>query len=285
MKFEISIEKRHFYLFAALFLLVAGALVVVGFGGSAPNLVGHSLGELDWSDPIAEDVRISQDLRVDSRIGIGRSPRDSLDIIGNVLVSGDITSSGNVCDSAGNCLGSMPSSALTGTGSLNSIAKFTSASVLSASSIYEQAGNIGIGISSPSQKLDVSGKVKANEFCIANDCVDSWSPGTGAVDWSDIQNIPPGFADGIDNVGGGSGAIDWSNPTVFENEPSTLAMAKEMITGESFKLCVLEKVTIRSIDNDYEGCKVSRLDDGRWKLSFVSPGDFLLPLCSMYCYN
>ena len=34
-------------------------------------------------------------------------------------------------------------------------------------------GNVGIGKTNPGEKLEVSGKVKANEFCVGNICLTS----------------------------------------------------------------------------------------------------------------
>lgn len=44
------------------------------------------------------------------------------------------------------------------------------------------AGNLGIGTTTPSEKIDVSGKVKATEFCIGASCLTAWpSAGSGDV--------------------------------------------------------------------------------------------------------
>ena len=48
-------------------------------------------------------------------------------------------------------------------------------------------GNVGIGITNPTEKLEVSGTVKATAF-------------DGDIDWNDLQNIPVDFADGTDDT-------------------------------------------------------------------------------------
>ena len=42
-------------------------------------------------------------------------------------------------------------------------------------------GNVGIGLTNPSEKLEVSGKVKATELCIGADCRAAWPSGAGGT--------------------------------------------------------------------------------------------------------
>ena len=43
----------------------------------------------------------------------------------------------------------------------------------------DNSGNVGIGTTTPSQKLDVVGTVKATQFCIGSSCISSWPSGGG----------------------------------------------------------------------------------------------------------
>jgi len=43
------------------------------------------------------------------------------------------------------------------------------------------SGKVGIGTASPTEKLEVSGKVKAQGFCIGSDCITSWPSGGGGI--------------------------------------------------------------------------------------------------------
>ncbi|TSC70708.1 MAG: Endosialidase chaperone, partial [Parcubacteria group bacterium Gr01-1014_49] len=52
-----------------------------------------------------------------------------------------------------------------------------------------QSGNVGIGISSPSQQLDVAGYVKGSGLCIGSDCKTSWP--TSAVSGSQLTGPVP----------------------------------------------------------------------------------------------
>ncbi|EKD78835.1 MAG: hypothetical protein ACD_41C00252G0001, partial [uncultured bacterium] len=84
-------------------------------------------------------------------VGIGTtSPIEKLD------VSGNIHASGTICDSVG-CIGSSSSSSgLTGSGSVSYISKWTSATSLGNSLIYDNGINVGIGDTTPDYRLDVN---------------------------------------------------------------------------------------------------------------------------------
>lgn len=56
-------------------------------------------------------------------------------------------------------------------------------------------GNVGIGTMSPTEKLDVAGKVKATELCIGADCKSAWPvPGAGSVTSVTSANADIGVA-------------------------------------------------------------------------------------------
>ena len=53
---------------------------------------------------------------------------------------------------------------ITGTGTTNFLPKFTSSGILGNSLIYDNGTNVGIGTTSPSEKLEVNGNVKATQI-------------------------------------------------------------------------------------------------------------------------
>ncbi|KYG64795.1 hypothetical protein AZI86_11360 [Bdellovibrio bacteriovorus] len=79
--------------------------------------------------------------------------------------------------------------ASTGTGTTNYIPKWTSTTGLGNSILFDAGTGIGIGTTTPSQALDVAGKVNATEYCIAGSCINSWPSGGGS---GTVTNIATG---------------------------------------------------------------------------------------------
>ena len=65
-------------------------------------------------------------------------------------------------------------------------------------------GNVGIGTTNPSQKLDVNGYVKGTGLCIGDDCKSSWPSGSGSESgWIDDGTVVR-LETAADNVGIGT---------------------------------------------------------------------------------
>ena len=75
MKIEVNISKTHFFVLLGIVLLLGGIFMVYAFGGNNPSIMGHSVGEIDWSQPITSDVAINGNLVVSGPVLIqGRQP-------------------------------------------------------------------------------------------------------------------------------------------------------------------------------------------------------------------
>ena len=90
-------------------------------------------------------------------VGIGTSsPTEKL------YVSGNIYATGTICGSGG-CAGSGGGGGISGSGTTNYVTKWSSGSAVGNSVIYDNGTNVGIGTSSPSQKLHVAGSIYSTD--------------------------------------------------------------------------------------------------------------------------
>lgn len=127
--------------------------------------------------------------------GLGFTPANVVRTItaGTGLTGGgDLTANRTLSVDLGTGAGQIPQ--LDGSGKLNisilpsSIVDGTW-TVDGSGNVYRSAGNVGIGTNTPSEKLDVSGKIKATEFCIGASCLTSWPAAGGA---GTVTNIATG---------------------------------------------------------------------------------------------
>lgn len=75
-------------------------------------------------------------------------------------------------------------------------------------------GNVGIGTTSPTKKLDVIGTAKANEFCLGASCITSWPSGSGGgITYEDDPQVGVLAAGGWCNSDGSRVNCTGSAPT------------------------------------------------------------------------
>jgi hypothetical protein len=102
-----------------------------------------------------------------------------------------------------------------------------------------QAGNVGIGTTSPSYKLDVNGIANATQLCIAGDCKSTWPSGGGGLPAADGTAGAPSIsftadsntglyragADTLAVAAGGISVMGFSSGGVFNSVPITSDIA------------------------------------------------------------
>lgn len=151
-----------------------------------------------------------------TNIGIGTTnPGAKLEVAGQVKITGGSPGAGKVLTSDASGLarwepaGGGGGGGLTGSGSPNRIPKWSSATALGDSVIYENASKIGIGIATPSTPLHVSGSILSNR----NLYVQSPLGSSQIVGVGELQNALsdwPGktiFGIGWDSSSGGIGVL------------------------------------------------------------------------------
>jgi hypothetical protein len=115
-------------------------------------------------------------------VGIGTtSPGAKLEVAGQVKITGGSPAVGKIltCDSAGLATWQTPITGITGYGVMNYLPKFIDSYVVGNSAIYDWGGNVGIGTTSPTAKLEVAGQVK----------ITGGSPAAGNVLTSDSSGL------------------------------------------------------------------------------------------------
>jgi len=171
MKIEINIQNSHL-LIILLFITAASAIgLVAAYGGSAPLTMGHSVGEMDWSQPIQSYISERHNFP-----GIWLDETDQLKssflvLDGSLLQIQRRTHNFNEYEGTPAAI------------DINAPA---------GSLWVANTGNVGIGTNTPGTKLDVNGQINATgDICTESNggiClttlateVDSLGPGLGST--------------------------------------------------------------------------------------------------------
>ncbi|MDO8497469.1 MAG: VCBS repeat-containing protein [bacterium] len=140
-------------------------------------------------------------------VGIGiTNPAYKFDVSGNIHGSTIYQGASQVCDASGNCAGL--GGTIGGSGTTNYISKFTSASNIGISQIFDNGTNVGIGLSNPGGLFNV-GIGATNAFVVlANGNV-----GVGLTNPGGLFNVGIGQTAGLVVLANGKVGIGLTNPT------------------------------------------------------------------------
>ncbi len=149
MRIVLNFEKRHLYFLMGFILLVGVGIVVANHLPPYTNQQSH---DTLYTNNIIS--KTSGAITVDSDLN---------------LYAGKALCLSGVCQSI------WPTSSradlLGGTGTTGKVAKFTDESTVGNSVITESSGNIGIGVSNPNTKLQVSGGLRLDGMAVNNPVV------------------------------------------------------------------------------------------------------------------
>jgi len=201
MALEVTIEKKHAFVFLGLVVLIAGLFIATAYDSNpgAPATLGHTVNEIgpgsratSFGGSSTFGGAAANWYAFPGHLGIGP---DSIDTVGRNLYIKDTDSGAGIgIDSAGSnayidfISNGIIKSNIDSSGGYLLINAHDDALATHVKFMPDAAGgNVGIGAitGAPSEKLEVTGRVKANGFCIGADCRTSWSGG-GSVAVNDL---------------------------------------------------------------------------------------------------
>lgn len=150
MKIEVNLTKTKFFILLGAILLLAGIFVVYAFGGSQPSIVGHSVGEIDWSSLIQSIIL--RDLRMGYGDYNGANPYELLRLV---------SSQGNVGGIMHSRTGDYGDNTLTlfSYNSRDILLRAPNADIILGPS-GDSSTRVGVGTATPTSKLDVNGNTR-----------------------------------------------------------------------------------------------------------------------------
>ncbi len=237
MEIKINIEKKHLYVIAILCIITMSIVFAIGnptyyhtlseiyTSSNGVSIDANNNGKVDSLDvegAITSDNKLvcladgtncqasvskwtgTGDIYYSGgKVGIGTTaPNKALQ------VQGDISASGTICDGQNRCIG-------------NIVSKWEGTSDISYT-----GGKVGIGTSTPSEKLHVDGTMKATEVCIGNDCKSAWPGGSKCVfassdNLKDNQEIEISLMSGNTNVCTGLHGCQIMAWSVYDSDTSS----------------------------------------------------------------
>jgi len=180
----------------------AGAIYIEPAAGNTLYLTDS------WSKTGTLDFEFGKYTFQGGSVGIGTtSPTQKLDVVG-----GYARSDTGFCIGS-SCITSWPSTGVTGSGTTNYISKWTGSSSIGNSQIYDNGTNVGIGTTSPSQKLDVSGNARVTGYI----SIGGLSNTRLSVTSSSGLSVADLNGNWMANISGAGGDIDLRRGGVYTN--------------------------------------------------------------------
>jgi len=185
MDINIHIEKKHFYILLAL--------IVIGFS-TMLVFAGHGDGE---AYTVSGMFHYLQDIvKGDSLVSVDADNNGAIDTADNcnassVCMTNTLNATTEVCI-ANDCRANWPTG-LTGSGTADYITKWTGTGSLGNSTIFDN-GNVGIGTTSPSERLDVVNSIGDGAIRIGNTA----NTNKGTIRWTGTD-----FEGNIDDTASG----------------------------------------------------------------------------------
>jgi DNA-binding transcriptional MerR regulator len=170
--------------------------------GGTPNRISKFVGPNEIANSSISDLfagGTSIAISDAGNVGIGtETPRYKLHVIGRIQATDDICTD----LAGGKCLSQLipffarGAAGITGTGSPGTLALWVTPGTIGSSIIYQSGENIGIGVPSPTQKLDVAGIIKVLGFQMPTNATSGYvlmSDEQGFGTWQPlIGALPPG---------------------------------------------------------------------------------------------
>ena len=72
LQLNINVSNKMFYTFIAIGVIILLAWGVIAYGGSQPSVMGHSAGELDFSEGINSDLNVNGNIGATGTVRVGR---------------------------------------------------------------------------------------------------------------------------------------------------------------------------------------------------------------------
>jgi hypothetical protein len=209
-------------------------------------------------------------------------------------------SANQYCFNGTNCISSWPVPggggwSGSGSGTSNYVTKWTGATSIGNSQIFDDGNNVGVGTASPAAKLDVSGTINSSGISdtgsavVAGAVQASAITSTGAL--SAVSTITAGgklitnsggvqFPDGTVQTTAATAPINWGNPTFYSDTRVTqLSPGNE--TKVTARVCFLEEFSTSA--GAAGVCNIVDNNDGTWSMWDAAWGTYIT--CSMACFK